>query len=406
MVFSGSSTAGNATFITSGNGVISFSNVATSGSATFNGTGYIYFIGTSNAGSSIITGWGVTNFEDMTSASNSTINIYGGVQFSGTSTAANATLIINGGTAGFGGAAYFSSKSDGGTASATVNGNSVLDISGLTTTGMNIGSIAGSGTFALGGKTLTVGGNNLSTVVSGLIVDGGLSGGTGGSIIKTGTGTLTLNGTNTYTGTTKVNQGGLVVNGSIASSAGVTVSAGATLSGHGNVGVLSGGGLTAPGGSQIMTAKSVDLSGSMSFTFQLRQTGAPTYGSAASSGNDLLDLTSGSPLPGGALSAINTFNVDFTGDTLAPGQLYLGGFYTNAALNTAAVGTPSFNYTGVTDSYTIQYEGMVSSTARFSGQLPKNGNVMEFEVVPEPGTWGMVVLGAGLLVLFRRRVRA
>jgi hypothetical protein len=39
-----------------------------------------------------------------------------------------------------------------------------------------------------------VGLNNLSTEVSGAIVDGEFFGGTGGSLIKVGTGTLTLSG--------------------------------------------------------------------------------------------------------------------------------------------------------------------------------------------------------------------
>ena len=60
---------------------------------------------------------------------------------------------------------------------------------------------------------MTVGGNNLSTEVDGTIEDGGpVGGGAGGSLIKVGTGTLTLTGTNTYTGGTVVNAGTLTVN--------------------------------------------------------------------------------------------------------------------------------------------------------------------------------------------------
>lgn len=58
-----------------------------------------------------------------------------------------------------------------------------------------------------------VGLNNSNTVVSGTIVDGGLNGGTGGALIKVGTGTLTLTGTNnTYRGGTSFNGGILAVN--------------------------------------------------------------------------------------------------------------------------------------------------------------------------------------------------
>ena len=101
---------------------------------------------------------------------------------------------------------------------------------------LTAGSLAGSGSFQLGGKELTVGGNNLSTNVTGVLADGGSGGGTGASLVKIGTGTLTLSGINTYTGATTVDGGTLAVNGSILSSSGVTVNAGGTLGGTGTVG--------------------------------------------------------------------------------------------------------------------------------------------------------------------------
>ena len=59
----------------------------------------------------------------------------------------------------------------------------------------------------LGANRLTVGSNNLSTLFSGAIQDGGFMGGTGGSLAKIGTGTLTLSGANTYTGGTLISAG-------------------------------------------------------------------------------------------------------------------------------------------------------------------------------------------------------
>src|SRR4029077_11986616 len=105
-----------------------------------------------------------------------------------------------------------------------------VDISTLTSAGMTSGSIEGAGTYTLGSKQLTTGLNNLSTVVSGVIADGGAAGGTSGSLIKVGTGTLTLSGANTYTGNTAVNGGTLLVNGSLGPGS-VDVSSGAALGG-------------------------------------------------------------------------------------------------------------------------------------------------------------------------------
>jgi len=64
-----------------------------------------------------------------------------------------------------------------------------------------IGSIAGAGNVTLGTGTLTAGGNNSSTIFSGVMS------GVGGNLVKTGSGTLTLSGTNTYTGTTTISGG-------------------------------------------------------------------------------------------------------------------------------------------------------------------------------------------------------
>jgi len=155
----------------------------------------------------------ITNDSGSTNQSAPPVLQGGLTEFRGTSTAGSAKIINNAGAGFFvlGGTTRFFDSSDGGTASVTTNGNGTFDISGLTTTGMGIGSIEGSGNYFLGSKTLSVGGNNLSTTVSGVIQDGGLSGGTGGSLTKVGTGTLTLTGANTYTGGTNFNGGILAV---------------------------------------------------------------------------------------------------------------------------------------------------------------------------------------------------
>jgi autotransporter-associated beta strand protein len=111
---------------------------------------------------------------------------------------------------------FFVGASSGGQATFVTNSGGVFDMSGPTSASTTAGSIAGAGNYFLGSKTLIVGGNNLSTTVSGVISDGGLSGGVGGTLTKVGAGTLTLSGINTYTGATTVNAGTLVVDGSTA----------------------------------------------------------------------------------------------------------------------------------------------------------------------------------------------
>ena len=220
-VFLDSSTAGNATInnkagtVVNSNGFTRFETTSTAGSATIN-----------NNGGSVDGSGGRTGFYDSSTAGSATINNKAGsgvgsggeTFFFNNSNAGNAMIITNGGTGvGSGGRTFFFDSSDGGTARAITNGNGSFDISGLTTAGMGIGSIEGSGNYFLGSKTLTVGSNNLTTTVSGVIQDGGTNGGTGGSLTKVGTGTLTLTGTNTYTGTTTVDDGSLIVDGSIGS---------------------------------------------------------------------------------------------------------------------------------------------------------------------------------------------
>jgi autotransporter-associated beta strand protein len=119
--------------------------------------------------------------------------------FLGTATAGNANITANGGVGGSaGGAVIFAESATGGMASVTLNGE--LDISDTILSGVTIGSLSGDGLVYLGRKTLTIGSNNQSTTFSGAMRQAG-------SLIKIGTGTLTLTGSNSYTGTSSVNGG-------------------------------------------------------------------------------------------------------------------------------------------------------------------------------------------------------
>jgi autotransporter-associated beta strand protein len=266
----GNSTAGNATF-TNAFGIVIFSDEATAGNATF-----------VNAGGTLSgTGGGFTVFQAGSTAGNATVTTNGATvsdAFKGENLfegdAGNATLIANGGSnGGEGGFIQYRLGSTGGTARVEVFGNGTLDISQHDLPGVTTGSIEGSGLVFLGGVNLTVGTNNLSTTFSGLMQDGGFSGGTGGSLTKTGTGTLTLSGASTYTGVTTVSAGTLLVSNTTGSGTGpgaVKVNAG-TIGGSGiisgavTIGTGSGAGaFLAPAGG---TRKRATLTSQSALTF-------------------------------------------------------------------------------------------------------------------------------------------
>jgi autotransporter-associated beta strand protein len=199
-----------------------------------------------------ITGVGIVN--NSSNAPTFIVGSQASLLFLNASTAGNAIIITNAG-----GITGFENSATGGEARFITNAGGEFDISSLSTGGMTAGSIEGAGTFSLGSNQLTVGSNNLSTTVSG-VIDG-----VGGSLVKTGSGALTLTGINTYTGATTVNAGALIVNGSIASSSLTTVNGGAALIGSGTVGstVINSGGFLVPG--SVGTIGTMTVAGNLTF---------------------------------------------------------------------------------------------------------------------------------------------
>ncbi|WP_244521455.1 autotransporter outer membrane beta-barrel domain-containing protein [Bradyrhizobium sp. DOA9] len=259
------------------------SDTATAGRATIvNDGGLVGFFARTNAGAANITNQngGGTTFLEQASAGSATIvnkdfsgTIFGSLAGSDTASAGNATIIneadglTNFGaftTAGNatiitkdGGKTEFFDNSTGGNARFITTGTGIVDFGvsiGPNGDGrITAGSIEGSGFYYIGGgNTLTVGSNNRSTEVSGVIGDYdpcGCGPAGPGSLEKVGSGTLILSGTNTYTGTTTVNGGILRVDGNISQSSLTTVNAGGALFGAGIVGntMIANGGIYAPG---------------------------------------------------------------------------------------------------------------------------------------------------------------
>jgi outer membrane autotransporter protein len=290
-----------------GSGILSSSsNLPTTLSVV--ASGILNFLGPSKAVNAIITNSGqgitITSFSGTSSADNAfiTTNSGGLLSFSGSSTAGKAFVITNSGAA-----TQFGESSTGGQAQFMTNAGGAFDISLLSpsTPGMTAGSIAGAGTYFLSSKALTVGLNNLSTTVDGTIRDGGVLGGTGGSLIKVGAGTLTLTGANTYSGGTSINGGVVAVN---------------------NVGNLGTGGLSFNGGALETPMEGSGITWTKGITLN------------AGGGRFLADAGTASSLTG-VISGVGALTKDGAGElTLTGTNTYSGG--TTIENGTLMVGSP------------------------------------------------------------------
>lgn len=249
VAFSGSTTAADATINVSDSSYVLFYEFASGGNAvvTLTTSAFLAFENNATADHVVVTcigGNGIYGnsivFRDLASAGEGHFTVNGGntsgepgsyIIMKGSATAANGSFVINGGIGGGEGSAiFFKGKSLGGTASMSVFGNGELDISRHSARRLTIGSLAGDGLVILGPAALTIGSNDQSTTFGGLIQDSG-------SLIKTGSGSLTLTGANSYTGSTTVSGGILSAeneSGSATGSGAVNVNTG-TLGGRGIV---------------------------------------------------------------------------------------------------------------------------------------------------------------------------
>ncbi len=185
------------------------------------------------------------------------------MQFNDTSTAGSAAITVQNG-----GRINFSGTSDGGTSAIVNNVGGTFDIS-QHTGGVTVGSISGAGDFFLGGNSLTTGSLNTDTEVSGIIRDGGLAGGSGGSLVKIGTGKLTLSGSNIYTGGTTLANGSLFVNNNSALGTGtltITASGGPVTLSSGVAGTTINNAVSVQGDFSVGTNTDVQP-GNQNFTF-------------------------------------------------------------------------------------------------------------------------------------------
>ncbi|MCC5850103.1 MAG: PEP-CTERM sorting domain-containing protein [Verrucomicrobia bacterium] len=234
----------------------------------------------------------------------------------------------------------------------------------------------------------------------------GVISGTGGLILSGGEQRqrVVLNNDNTFTGNVDVSRGTLVVNGSIASGGSFSLGANGRLEGTGTVDrTIGGSGLVSPGNSPgILTVDSIDPTGGLDFLFEFTQAD-PTYGNASASGNDVLRLTNATAFTAD-FTAGNQITLDFTAlGVLQNADSFRGGFFTLSD-TTPAFENATFQYLGTLADPELElvFNGMKAQSANF-GAGSVDGYVMEFAVIPEPGTLVLLGIALGCLAIFRRR---
>jgi autotransporter-associated beta strand protein len=224
-----------------------------------------------------------------------------------------------------------------GVANALSNATAVTVDTTLNVNGFNqeIGSLAGSGNVNLGAAAFTTGTNNASTIFSGVIADGG-------SLIKSGTGTMTLTGANTYTGGTTINTGILQIgNGGATGSIAGDVANNATLAFNRSDTLTLGGVISGAGALQQNGTGTLVLTGANTYTGTTTiNSGTLQLGNGGTTGSIAGNVTNNANLAfnrsnavtfGGVISGIGAVQHNGGGTTTLTGaNSYTGGTTINA----------------------------------------------------------------------------
>ena len=271
---------------------------------------------------------------------------------SGNNSYSGSTTLLNYGWLKLDGEASMSSSS-----AVRVNGNSVLTL----LSDQTIGSLASNNVSAriqLGNYTLTSGGDNTTTTVSGVISGSG-------SLIKLGNGTLTLSGNNTYGGTTTLSNGTLMVTSDANLGVGaVSLAEGTTLNVTGVTTIDNSIGLI--GNATIANPQDVTLSGIISGPYALTKSNSGTLTLSASNNYGATVVNAGTlavasdvNLGSGAVTLGNGTLLQVTGATTIDNDILLTG---DATVSTSAAVTLSGVVSG---SHTLTKAG--ASTLTLSG---------------------------------------
>jgi len=405
--------------------------------------------GTTNFGSLDVSGG--TNTVGTSSANSGTLTVGGDYTTPGTGLTFSGTSTFTAMTVNSGGTLALSPTAVTGISTAT---NSGAGIAGLTGTGA--ADIAGTGTVSLGGATQTV---NVANSGTSLEIDPTIVNGSGtGAISKTGAGSLIVTGANTYSGGTTISAGTINVNngttGSATGSGAVTVNSSGTLAGNGTIAstssgvTVNSGGFLNSGGAQTSDATHtavagtgmtlnnaaglsslLTVNGGSTLTFDLG-TGSSTGTTFANPNENstFINVTgtnkSGEIMFGATGGQININLVDLTaysssatlqlryqnpylliqtgatddsdfGDLVTTGGVDKNGFVLGIGTSTSAYEHMAFNLTA-----TNINGGALGSPYNNLQLYLYDGDL---EVIPEPGTWALLLGGLALLIFIQRR---
>ena len=242
-----------------------------------------------------------------------------------------------------------------------VNASSTLVMGGQSLT---FGTLTGAGTVSLNGasdQTLTIGVNNASQTFSGVIQN--TTGSDSGklSLVKAGTGTVTLSGNLTYTGSTTINTGALIVTGSLSDSTLVSVSSGATY----NVDISD----TIAGLSGVGTV-TTSSSGSKTLTLNVASD-SQTFSGVVSNGSGSLSLTK----MGAGTQVLSGASNSYTGvTTISEGVLSVSTL-ANGGANSGIGAATNVASNLVLDGGTLQYTGSGVTIDRLFTLTDKGGTL-------------------------------
>ena len=271
-----------------------------------------------------------------------------------------------------------------------------FDISQSTVSGGPViaGLTGSAGTVALGANTLQVNVASGNTdVFGGVIQDGGVAGGTGGSLAMVGAGELDLTGVNLYTGPTSISSGtlSLIGAGSIAASSDVAMTGGvfdvskSTIAGGPSINGLAGTGGTVALGAQSLNITVAAGTDTFAGVFADGGVGGGTGGTFTKEGSGTLQLTGASTNTGGETINAGTLAIG-PGGNLGTGTLTIN------SSGTFSLNGTSTTVTDVVGTGAITLGGNTLTVAAPNGTADIfNGSIS--------GTGGLTVAGAGSLTL-------